>query len=408
MSGYDVARVRADFPVLHQEIKGKPLVYLDNAATAQKPTAVIDAMGNHDRRDNANVHRGVHTLSMRSTNSYEGARKTMQRFIGAATTEEVIFTRGTTEGINLVAQSWGRANLKPGDEVLVSQMEHHSNIVPWQMVCAEMGATVRMLPIDDAGCLCLDQLPELLTERTRLVAVGHVSNALGTINPIKEIVAAAKAVGALVLVDGAQATPHLSVDVQDLGCDFYALSAHKMYGPTGIGVLWGRRELLEEMPPWQGGGDMILSVSFDETTYNQLPYKFEAGTPSITAAIGMGAAAEYLSELGLENIAAHEHALLTYAAPRLQEIPGLRLVGTAEHKAAVISFLIEGLHPHDIGTIVDEYGVAIRTGHHCAQPVMDRFGISSTARASFGLYNTTADVDRLIDALNEVRTLFGL
>ena len=407
-TGYDVTQVRADFPALHQDVKGRPLVYLDNAATAQKPAAVIDAVAEHDRRDNANVHRGVHTLSMRATDAFEGARAKLQRFVNANSVEEVLFTRGTTEGLNLVAQSWARPRLGSGDEILVSQMEHHSNIVPWQLVAEQTGAKVRMLPIDDRGCLELERLPELLTERTKLVAIGHVSNALGTINPIRTITAAAQAVGALTVVDGAQATPHVAVDVQDLGCDFYALSGHKMYGPTGIGVLWGRRELLEEMPPWQGGGDMIRSVSFEGTDYNDLPYKFEAGTPNITGAVGIGAAADYLTALGLERIAAHEHTLLEYAVPRLAEIPGLRFVGTAPEKAAVVSFVIDGLHPHDIGTIVDEFGVAIRTGHHCAQPVMDRFEIPATARASFGLYNDFADVDRLVEALHEVRKLFGL
>ena len=407
-TGYDVTQVRADFPALHQDVKGRPLVYLDNAATAQKPAAVIDAVAEHDRRDNANVHRGVHTLSMRATDAFEGARAKLQRFVNANSVEEVLFTRGTTEGLNLVAQSWARPRLGSGDEILVSQMEHHSNIVPWQLVAEQTGAKVRMLPIDDRGCLELERLPELLTERTKLVAIGHVSNALGTINPIRTITAAAQAVGALTVVDGAQATPHVAVDVQDLGCDFYALSGHKMYGPTGIGVLWGRRELLEEMPPWQGGGDMIRSVSFEGTDYNDLPYKFEAGTPNITGAVGIGAAADYLTALGLERIAAHEHMLLEYAVPKLAEIPGLRFVGTAPEKAAVVSFVIDGLHPHDIGTIVDEFGVAIRTGHHCAQPVMDRFEIPATARASFGLYNDFADVDRLVEALHEVRKLFGL
>ena len=405
---YDVTRVRAEFPALHQDIKGRPLVYLDNAASAQKPASVIDGVAEHDRRDNANVHRGVHTLSMRATAAFEGARGKLQRFLNAPHTEEVLFCRGATEGINLVAQSYGRQNLGPGDEVLVSQMEHHSNIVPWQMICAETGAKVRMLPMDEKGCLRLDLLDELLGARTKIVAVGHVSNALGTIHPVARIAAAARAKGAITVVDGAQAAPHTAVDVQALGCDFYALSGHKMYGPTGIGVLWGKRELLDAMPPWQGGGDMIRTVSFEETTYSPLPAKFEAGTPNITGAVGLGLAADYLTALGLENIAAHEQRLFEEAAQRLGEIPGLRLIGTAPEKAAVISFVIDGLHPHDIGTIVDEYGVAIRTGHHCAQPVMDFFGVAATARASFGLYNTSEDIDRLIEALVAVRQLFGL
>jgi len=407
-AGYDVAAVRARFPVLQQEVKGRPLVYLDNAATAQKPDAVIDAVAEHDRRDNANVHRGVHTLSMRATAAFEGARAKVQRFLNAPAVEEIVFTRGTTEALNLVAQSWARHRLRHGDEVLVSELEHHSNIVPWQLVCRETGAELKVLPIDDDGSLALEYLPELLTERTKLVAVGHVSNALGTINPVRRIVEAAQAVGAITVVDGAQAAPHLAIDVQALGCDFYAISGHKMYGPTGIGALWGRRELLEAMPPWQGGGDMIASVSFTETTFNELPYKFEAGTPNITGAVGFGAAVDFLAELGIERVAAHEHALLEYAVPKLLATPGLELVGTAPEKAAVASFVIEGLHPHDIGTIVDEYGVAIRTGHHCAQPVMQHFGIPATARASFGLYNDSTDVDRLVEALQEVRKLFGL
>jgi len=402
---YDAAALRARFPLLARTVRGQPLVYLDNAATTQKPEVVLAALDRFYREHNANVHRGVHWLSEQATADFEGARETLRAFINAASVREVVFTRGTTEAINLVAQSWGRANLGPGDEVLVTTLEHHSNIVPWQMACAATGARLVVAPIDDAGALDLDALAARLGPRTRLVAVGHVSNALGTVNPIARIVALARRHGARVLVDGAQAAPHLAVDVQALGCDFYALSAHKMYGPTGIGLLWAREALLEAMPPWQGGGDMIKAVSFERTVYNDLPHRFEAGTPDVAGAIGFGAAARFLGEVGLEHIAAHEHALLGYGTARLGEVPGLRLVGTAPDKAAVLSFVIAGVHPHDVGTVVDAEGVAVRTGHHCAMPVMERLGLPATVRASLGLYNTREDLDRLVAALHKAREL---
>jgi len=401
--GYDVAALRAEFPLLARPVRGKPLAYLDNAATTQKPKAVIDALDHYYRADNANVHRGVHWLSEQATADFEGAREALRGFINAASAREVVFTRGTTEAINLVAQSWGRANLRPGDEVLVSNLEHHSNIVPWQMAAAATGARVVVAPIRDDGSLDLVELEARLTPRTRLVAVGHVSNALGTVNPVARIAALARARGALTLVDGAQAAPHLAVDVQALGCDFYALSAHKMYGPTGVGLLWGREALLEAMPPWQGGGDMIKAVSFERTVYNELPWKFEAGTPDIAGVIGFGAAARFLQGVGLEHIAAHEHALLAHGTRALAAVPGLRLVGTAPEKAAVLSFVLDRVHPHDVGTIVDAEGVAVRTGHHCAMPVMERLGLPATVRASLGLYNTADELDRLVAALGKVR-----
>jgi cysteine desulfurase/selenocysteine lyase len=403
----DIEKIRADFPILRQRPHGKPLVYLDNAATTQKPQCVVDAIENFYLKDCSNVHRGVHELSMRATDAYEGARRRIGKFINASSHREVVFVRGATEGINLVAQSLARAELEPGDEVLVTHMEHHSNIVPWQLVCQQTGAILRVIPIDDAGDLVLDSLDELLTERTKIVAIVHVSNALGTVNPVKEIAARAHAVGARVLVDGAQAAPHLAIDVQDLGVDFYAISAHKMYGPTGIGVLWGREEWLERMEPWQGGGDMIASVSFDGTTYNELPYKFEAGTPHIAGGIGMGAAADFLQRIGLERIGRHEELLLAHATRTLGAIEGVRPIGTARHKAAVYGFVLEGVHAHDVGTILDEEGIAVRTGHHCAQPVMDRYGVPATARASFGVYNTIEEIDRLAVALARVREIFA-
>jgi len=406
-AAYDVMALRAQFPLLARSVRGKPLAYLDNAATTQKPRAVLEALDRYYREHNANVHRGVHWLSERATADFEGARETLRAFINAASTREVVFTRGTTESINLVAQSWGRAELKAGDEILVSNLEHHSNIVPWQMIAAVTGARVVVAPILDDGSLDLAGFEARLSDRTRLVAVGHVSNALGTVNPVARIAALARARGALTLVDGAQAAPHLAVDVLALGCDFYAMSAHKMYGPTGIGLLWGREALLAAMPPWQGGGDMIKAVSFSGTVYNDLPYKFEAGTPDIAGAIGFGAAARFLTEVGLGRIAAHEHALLEHGTRVLGAVPGLRLVGTARDKAAVLSFTLDGIHPHDVGTIVDGEGIAVRTGHHCAMPVMERFGLPATVRASLGLYNTADELDRLVAALGKVRQVLG-
>ncbi len=402
----DVARIREDFPILGRQIHGKPLVYLDNAATTQKPNAVIDRITRYYTHENSNVHRGVHHLSEVATAAYEGARGTVKRFINAGSEKEIVFVRGTTEGINLVASSFGRTNVKAGDEILISAIEHHSNIVPWQMLCQERGATLRIIPVNDAGELLMDQVRAMLNERTRLLAVGHASNALGTINPIREIIELAHANGTTVLIDGAQGVPHLEVDVQDLDCDFYAFSSHKVYGPTGIGVLYGKEALLEAMPPYQGGGDMILSVSFDKTTYNALPYKFEAGTPDIAGVVGLAAALDYVSALGLPSIAAHEHDLLLYATEQLEEIDGLRIIGTARHKASVISFVLEGVHPHDIGTILDQEGIAVRTGHHCAQPVMMRFNVPATGRASFGLYNTRDEVDALVRGLERVIEVF--
>jgi cysteine desulfurase/selenocysteine lyase len=406
-AGYDVAALRAEFPLLARSVRGKPLAYLDNAATTQKPQAVLAAMDRYYREHNANVHRGVHWLSEQATADFEGAREALRGFINATSAREVVFTRGTTESINLVAQSWGRANLRTGDEILVTNLEHHSNIVPWQMAAAATGARLVVAPIHDDGSLDLAAFESRLSARTRLVAVGHVSNALGTVNPVARIAALARARGALTLVDGAQAAPHLAIDVAALGCDFYALSAHKMYGPTGVGLLWGREALLEAMPPWQGGGDMIKAVSFGGTVYNDLPYRFEAGTPDIAGAIGFGAAARFLQRIGLERIAAHEHALLQHGTEALAAVPGLRLIGTAADKAAVLSFTLDGIHPHDVGTIVDAEGIAVRTGHHCAMPVMERLGLPATVRASLGLYNTTDELDRLVAALGKVRQVLG-
>jgi cysteine desulfurase / selenocysteine lyase len=403
---YDVAAIRDDFPILHRRVRGKQLVYLDNAATTQKPQQVIDRIVRYYTDENSNVHRGVHYLSEVATAAYEGARVTIQRFLNARDVKEIVFTRGTTEGINLVAQTWGRTNVNAGDEVLITAIEHHSNIVPWQMLCAERGATLRVAPVNDAGEIVVDEFARLLSARTKLVAFGHASNALGTINPVRQLTKLAHDAGAVVLIDGAQGVPHIPVDVQEIGCDFYAFSGHKVYGPTGIGALYGREALLEVMPPWQGGGDMILSVSFEKTTYNALPYKFEAGTPNIAGAIGLAAALDYVASLGPDLIAAHEHDLLLYATARLQEIDGLRVIGTARQKAAVISFTLEGVHPHDIGTILDQEGIAIRTGHHCAQPLMMRFNVPATGRASFGLYNTRAEADALVDGLRKVVEVF--
>jgi cysteine desulfurase/selenocysteine lyase len=400
----DVARVRADFPALHQQVNGRPLVYLDNAATTQKPQAVLDALLGFYSRDCANVHRGVHALSQRATDAYEGARETVARFLNARP-REIVFTRGTTEAINLVAYSYG-SRLLPGDEILITELEHHSNIVPWQMLAERTGARLRVAPIDDRGEIILEEFQRLLGPRTRIVAVAHVSNALGTVNPVEEICRLAHTYGARVLVDGAQAVPHLAVDVRALDCDFYAFSGHKIYGPTGIGVLFGRWELLEAMPPYQGGGDMIRSVTFEKTLYNDPPYRFEAGTPHIAGAIGLAAAIEYVTRLGLEEIRRHEQQLLEAATRALEEIPGVRIVGTAAHKAAVVSFVLDGVHPHDVATVLDHEGVAVRAGHHCAQPLMERFGLPATTRASFALYNTLEEVDALARAVRRARELF--
>ncbi len=398
--------MRADFPILAREVHGKPLVYLDNAATTQKPRAVIDTISRYYETTNANIHRGVHFLSERATEEHDAARRTVQKFLGAAHSREIIFVRGATEGINLVAQTYGRANVKAGDEIVVTRMEHHSNIVPWQMLCEEKGAKLRVVPLNDRGEIHLDELANLLGPKTKLVALTHVSNALGTINPIRGIVELAHAHKVPVLVDGAQAVPHLAVNVQELGVDFYAFSGHKIYGPTGIGVLYGKAELLEAMPPYQGGGDMIASVTFEKTIYNKVPFKFEAGTPDVAGAIALGAALDYVSGLGLGAIAAHEEDLLTYATSAVAAIPGVRLIGTAKHKAGVLSFVMDEIHPHDIGTILDQEGIAIRTGHHCSQPVMQRFGIPATARASFALYNTREEVDALVRGIEKVREVF--
>lgn len=404
--GFDVERARRDFPILDREVYGKKLVYLDNAATSQKPQAVIDAIERYYESGNANIHRGVHLLSSEATEEHENARKTVQRFLNAREACEVIFVRGATEAINLVAATFGRTHVGEDDEVLVTAMEHHSNIVPWQILCEEKRARLVVAPIDDRGNLIIDEFSKLLGPRTRIVAITHVSNALGTVNPVKELVRLAHEKGIPVLVDGAQGAPHLPVDVQDLGCDFYAFSGHKVYGPTGIGVLYGKAQLLNAMPPYQGGGDMIRSVTFERTTYNQLPYKFEAGTPDIAGAIGLGAAIEYVQALGVDRIAGYEEDLLRYATGLVAEIPGVRIIGTASEKAGVISFVMDRVHPHDIGTILDQEGVAIRTGHHCAQPVMQRFGIPATARASFALYNTRREADALGAAIRKVREVF--
>ena len=406
-TGYDVARVRRDFPILSREVYGKPLVYLDNAASTQKPRAVIDAILRFYEAYNSNVHRGVHRLSQEATEAFEAARKRMAAFVGAQDETEIIFTRGTTESLNLVAQSYGRSKLAPGDEILISHMEHHANIVPWQLLCEQTGAVLKVAPITDAGEIDMPAFEALLGERTKIVSVTHVSNALGTVNPVRRIGQLAHAAGAVLVVDGAQGAPHGQVDVQALGADFYALSGHKMYGPTGIGVLYGRRALLEAMPPWQGGGDMIRSVTFEKTTYNDVPFRFEAGTPNIAGAIGLAAAADYLQDLGLERVAVYEAELLAYGTQALEAVPGLRLIGTAGKKASVLSFVLEGVHPHDIGTILDREGLAVRTGHHCAQPTMERFGVPATARASIGIYNTRAELDVLVGALATVREVFA-
>ncbi|MDD2846175.1 MAG: cysteine desulfurase [Rhodoferax sp.] len=403
----DVERIRADFPILNLTVAGKPLVYLDNAASSQMPQAVIDRLAHYQTHEHANIHRAVHYLSETATAAYEAARITLQKFINAAEAREVIFTSGTTESINLVAQSWGRQNIRAGDEIILSVLEHHSNIVPWQMLAQEKGATIRVVPMNDAGELELDAYQALFNDRTRLVSVGHVSNALGSIHPVKAMIAFAHQHGVPVLVDGAQATPHLAVDVQDLDCDFYAFSGHKLCGPTGIGILYGRAALLEAMPPFKGGGDMIHTVTFEKTTYAPIPNKFEAGTPPIAAAIGLAAAVDYLSGFGMAAIAAHEHDLLAYATAQLAAMPGVRLLGTAQHKAAVLSFALQGIHPHDVGTLLNSEGVAVRTGHHCAQPLMARLGVAATSRASFAFYNTRADVDALVAGVRTVQKVFA-
>ncbi|MCZ6916151.1 MAG: cysteine desulfurase [Gemmatimonadetes bacterium] len=406
-SAFDVDRVRSDFPILSRTVNGKPLVYLDNAATSQKPRAVIDAVANFYSHENANVHRGVHYLSEHATAAYEAVRGKARAFLGAGETREVVFVRGTTDAINLVAHGYLRPRLQPGDEVLVSALEHHSNIVPWQLVCEERGARVRVIPMAESGELILDDLDGIISDATKLVAVGHVSNALGTVNPIRRITAAARAHGVPVLVDGAQGAPHMPIDVQDLDCDFYCLSGHKMFGPMGIGLLYGRAELLEAMSPYQSGGDMIRQVSFEGTTFAPIPNKFEAGTPNVAGVIGLGAAIDYLQGIGWDAMLDYERELLEYAATTLESVEGVRLIGTADHKVGVVSFLFEGVHAHDVGTIVDQQGVAIRTGHHCAQPIMSFYGVDSTARASFAMYNTRDEVDKLAVALGAVREVFG-
>ena len=407
MKPIDVERIRADFPILQLQIDGKPLVYLDNAASSQMPQQVIDRLVRYQTSEHANIHRAVHYLSETATAEYEAARRKLQRFINAPEEREVIFTSGTTDAINLVMHGYGRKFIKAGDEIILTTLEHHSNIVPWQMLAEETGAKIRVVPINDAGELLIDEYENLFNERTKLVGVLHVSNALGSINPIKQMIAFAHAHGVRVLVDGAQAVPHLQVDVQDLDCDFYAFSGHKLCGPTGIGVLYGKAELLEKMQPFKGGGDMILSVTFEKTTYNSIPHKFEAGTPPIAAAIGLGAAVDYLCGIGMAAIARHEHALLSYATAQMMEMPGIRIIGTAKNKAAVISFTIDGVHPHDVGTLLNQEGVALRTGHHCAQPVMQRFKVPATSRASFAFYNNMAEVDALIAGIRSVQKVFA-
>jgi len=407
MSAIDILEIRKDFPILDQEVNGYPLVYLDNAASSQKPIQVIEAVDNYYRKDNANVHRGVHRLSQRATDAYEASREKVRDFVNAKSDTEIVFVRGATEAINLIAQSFVRPQINGGDEILISHMEHHANIVPWQMLCEQTGAKLKVIPMTLEGELDLSGFDELLTDKTKILAFGHVSNALGTVNPAKEMIAKAHAKNIPVLLDGAQAVPHMAVDVQDLDCDFYVFSGHKMFAPTGIGALYGKQDLLEEMPPWQGGGDMILSVSFDHTQYNEVPYKFEAGTPHIAGSIGMGAAIDYMNAIGIDKLAQHEHDLLVTATAKLEALDGIRIIGTAKEKASVLSFMIEGVHPHDVGTIFDQQGVAIRTGHHCAQPVMQFFGIPATARASFAFYNTMEEIDALVGSIQKVQELFA-
>jgi cysteine desulfurase/selenocysteine lyase len=405
-TAFDVEAVRREFPVLRETVHGKPLVYLDSAASAQKPQAVIDAERQVYERAYSNIHRGVHHLSMLATDAYEKARAKVQRFLGAAESREIVLLRGTTEGLNLVAQSYGRKHVGARDEVLVTGLEHHSNIVPWQLLCEEKGATLRVAPIDDAGEVDLEAFERLLSPRTRIVSVSHVSNALGTVNPVRRMTELAHAAGAVAVIDGAQATPHLAVDVQAIGCDFYAFSGHKVYGPSGAGALYGRAALLEAMPPWQGGGDMIASVTFERSTWNALPYKFEAGTPNIAGGIALGAAIDWVEGVGLDKVAAHEHDLLEHGTALLRDLPGLRLVGTAREKAGVLSFVLDGVHPHDVGTILDYEGIAVRTGHHCAQPVMDRYGIPATTRASLCAFNTREELDALARGIRKVQEMF--
>jgi cysteine desulfurase/selenocysteine lyase len=406
-TAFDVAAIRKDFPILHQQVHGHPLVYLDSAASSQKPKAVIDAISRFYSTDYSNIHRGVHTLSERSTREYEDTRVKIQRFINAKESREIIFVRGTTEGINLVAQTYGRKNLKPGDNIVITELEHHSNIVPWQMLCEQTGAHLEVAPVDDNGDLRMHEFERRLNSRTRIVAVAHISNVLGTILPIRQIAELTHAAGARLLVDGAQAVPHMRVDVQDLDVDFYAFSSHKIFGPTGIGVLYGKAALLESMPPYQGGGDMIASVTFDKTTYAALPHKLEAGTPDIAGVIGLGAAIDYVNELGIKTIAAYEHDLLKYATHALSTEPGIRIIGTSKHKAGAISFVVDGVHPHDVGTVLDHQGIAVRTGHHCAQPLMERFGVPATTRASLAFYNTREEIDRLVIGLRKVKEIFA-
>jgi len=407
MTNFPVEKIRADFPILAEKIRNKPLVYLDNAATCQKPQAVIDSIVHLYSHDYANVHRGVHTLSVRSTDLFEGARTRVKDFINAAGEKEIIFVRGATEAINLVAQSYGKANIKAGDEILITAMEHHSNIVPWQILCQQTGAVLKVAPINLLGELIFDEFEKMLSDKTRLVSVAHMSNALGTINPVKKIVAAAHAKGIPVMLDGAQAIPHMTVDVQDLDCDFYAFSGHKLYAPTGIGVLYGKQALLEAMPPYQGGGDMIRKVTFEETEYNVLPYKFEAGTPNIAGVVGLGAAIDYLNGIGMDKIAAYEAELLAYATEKALQIKGLRIIGEAGHKGAILSFVLDKIHPHDIGTMLDSLGIAIRAGHHCAMPVMDFYKVPATARASFAMYNTKEEIDVLMNGIESLIEVFG-
>jgi cysteine desulfurase/selenocysteine lyase len=404
--GFNIERIRADFPILKRQVNGKPLVYLDNAASSQMPQQVIDSLVRYQTTQHANINRAVHTLSELATNEFEAARRKLQHFINAREEREVIFTSGTTDAINLVMHGYGRKFIGPGDEIILTTLEHHSNIVPWQMLAEEKGATIRVVPVNDAGELLIDEYEKLFNQRTKFVGVMHVSNALGTINPIKQMIAFAHARGVPVLVDGAQATPHMQVDVQDLDCDFYAFSGHKLCGPTGIGILFGKAAVLESMQPFKGGGDMILSVTFEKTTYNTIPHKFEAGTPPIAAAIGLGAAVDYLSAIGMDSIAAHELDLLNYATEQMDQLPGVHILGTASHKAAVLSFVVDDVHPHDIGTLLNLEGVAVRTGHHCAQPVMRRFKVPATARASFAFYNTMAEVDALIAGIRAVQKVF--
>jgi len=407
MSGFDVNKIRQDFPILAEKIRGKDLVYLDNAATCQKPQAVIDSIVQLYSHDYANIHRGVHTLSVRSTDKFEAARSKVKSFINAASDKEIIFVRGATEAINLVAQTYGKANIKAGDEILITAMEHHSNIVPWQMLCEQTGAVLKVAPMNYQGELIYSEFEQLLSDKTKLVSVVHMSNALGTINPVKKIIAAAHAKGIPVLLDGAQAIPHMAVDVQDLDCDFYVFSGHKLYGPSGIGVLYGKQNLLEAMPPYQGGGDMIRKVTFAETEYNTLPYKFEAGTPAIADVIALGAAIDYLVAIGMENIAAYEAELLDYATAKAKQIDGLTIIGEAEEKGAILSFTLNKIHPHDIGTMLDSLGIAIRAGHHCAMPVMDFYGVPATARASFAMYNTKQEIDVLMAGIQSLIEVFG-